>query len=81
MEMTAREWIARCSARLQQQWRTVDPDQLDDLANDLWADLGSGGGSPALPIKIARPASTLTMVEAMIEAMVPTITESSSNHR
>jgi len=38
MEMTAREWIARCSARLQQQWRTVDPDQLDDLANDLWAD-------------------------------------------
>lgn len=36
--LPAREWIFRCSARLQQQWPTVEPYQLDDLANDLWAD-------------------------------------------
>ena len=29
-----------------------------------WADLGSGGGSPAIPLKILRPASRLTMVES-----------------
>src|SRR5437762_157935 len=29
-----------------------------------WFDLGSGGGSPALPLKIVRPAAQLTMVEA-----------------
>lgn len=34
-----RNWIAKCSARLQLQWRTVSPDQLDDLANDLWGDV------------------------------------------
>lgn len=36
--LPARQWIARCSARLQQRWRTVSPDLLDDLANDLWGD-------------------------------------------
>lgn len=29
-----------------------------------WMDLGSGGGSPAIPLKIVRPHLTLTMVEA-----------------
>jgi 16S rRNA (guanine527-N7)-methyltransferase len=29
-----------------------------------WFDLGSGGGSPALPLKLVRPAAALTMVEA-----------------
>jgi 16S rRNA (guanine527-N7)-methyltransferase len=29
-----------------------------------WVDLGSGGGSPAIPLKIIRPAWILTMVEA-----------------
>lgn len=29
-----------------------------------WFDLGSGGGSPAVPMKIVRPAPSLTMVEA-----------------
>jgi 16S rRNA (guanine527-N7)-methyltransferase len=29
-----------------------------------WIDLGSGGGSPAIPLKIVRPALELTMVEA-----------------
>ena len=30
----------------------------------VWFDLGSGGGSPAIPLRIARPAFTLTMVES-----------------
>jgi 16S rRNA (guanine527-N7)-methyltransferase len=29
-----------------------------------WMDLGSGGGSPAIPLKIVRPTWYLTMVEA-----------------
>jgi 16S rRNA (guanine527-N7)-methyltransferase len=29
-----------------------------------WMDLGSGGGSPAVPLKVARPAVSLTMVES-----------------
>lgn len=33
-------------------------------AHDVWFDLGSGGGSPAIPLKIARPALQLTMIEA-----------------
>ena len=30
----------------------------------VWFDLGSGGGSPAIPLKIARPRLALTMIEA-----------------
>ena len=30
----------------------------------IWFDLGSGGGSPAIPLKIARPALRLTMIES-----------------
>ena len=30
----------------------------------IWFDLGSGGGSPAIPIKILRPQARLTMVES-----------------
>jgi len=29
-----------------------------------WFDLGSGGGSPALPLKLVRPTAHLTMIEA-----------------
>lgn len=29
-----------------------------------WVDLGSGGGSPAIPLKLARPALRLTMIES-----------------
>lgn len=29
-----------------------------------WIDLGSGGGSPAIPMRIARPAGSLCMVES-----------------
>jgi len=30
----------------------------------IWLDLGSGGGSPAIPLKIAHPQAILTMIEA-----------------
>ena len=30
----------------------------------VWFDLGSGGGSPAIPLKIARPDLQLTMIES-----------------
>ena len=30
----------------------------------VWFDLGSGGGSPAIPLKIARPALRLMMIES-----------------
>lgn len=29
-----------------------------------WVDVGSGGGSPAIPIKILRPLASLTMIES-----------------
>lgn len=31
-----------------------------------WFDLGSGGGSPAIPLKIARPRTRLTLVESRL---------------
>jgi 16S rRNA (guanine527-N7)-methyltransferase len=36
---------------------------LEDLPVS-WFDLGSGGGSPAIPLKVVRPACRLTMVES-----------------
>jgi 16S rRNA (guanine527-N7)-methyltransferase len=33
-------------------------------ASGRWIDLGSGGGSPAIPLKVVRPQLALTMVEA-----------------
>ena len=36
---------------------------VDDAASS-WMDIGSGGGSPAIPLKLARPALQLTMVES-----------------
>lgn len=30
-----------------------------------WFDLGSGGGSPAIPLKVVRPATRLTMVDSV----------------
>src|SRR5258706_9187577 len=32
----------------------------------LWLDLGTGGGSPAIPLKILRPSIQLTMVESRV---------------
>jgi 16S rRNA (guanine527-N7)-methyltransferase len=37
--------------------------QLDDTPLH-WFDFGSGGGSPAVPLKVMRPNARLTMVEA-----------------
>ena len=31
-------WIAACAHRLQQQWHTVDPLDLERVARDLWCD-------------------------------------------
>src|SRR5207302_10934606 len=36
---------------------------VEDSA-DVWFDLGSGGGSPAIPLKISRRMLKLTMVES-----------------
>jgi 16S rRNA (guanine527-N7)-methyltransferase len=33
-------------------------------ASGVWFDVGSGGGSPAIPLKIVRPELVLTMVES-----------------
>ena len=38
--------------------------QIPPQTPSIWFDLGSGGGSPAIPIKIARPALRLTMIES-----------------
>jgi 16S rRNA (guanine527-N7)-methyltransferase len=38
--------------------------QIPAHASSMWFDLGSGGGSPAIPLKIARPALRLTMIES-----------------
>jgi len=37
-EIAADVWIAACAHRLQQQWRTVDPLLLEEVAADLWRD-------------------------------------------
>lgn len=34
------------------------------MTSPTWFDLGSGGGSPAIPLKLAKPSSRLTMVES-----------------
>lgn len=31
-------WLRTMSERLQQQWPSIDPQRLDDLALDLWRD-------------------------------------------
>ena len=36
--MDREDWIAVCAHQLQRRWRTIDPEQLDDLAADLWKD-------------------------------------------
>ena len=44
----------------------VEPLQANRLIAEalVWFDLGSGGGSPAIPLKLANPAARLTMVES-----------------
>ena len=36
--MDRENWIAVCAHRLQKQWRTVDPEVLEEVAGDLWTD-------------------------------------------
>jgi hypothetical protein len=36
--ISAGDWLAQMSTRLQQQWPTIDPTRLDDLALDLSRD-------------------------------------------
>ena len=38
IEPNAEIWIAACAHRLQQHWRTVDPDLLEEVAADLSRD-------------------------------------------
>jgi 16S rRNA (guanine527-N7)-methyltransferase len=45
----------------------IEPLAAARLVEDLWTpwfDVGSGGGSPAIPLKLAKPALKLTMVES-----------------
>ena len=45
----------------------IEPLLAAELIPDVpgtWFDLGSGGGSPALPLKMVRPALSLTLVES-----------------
>src|SRR3989441_10959377 len=47
----------------------VEPLAAARLVGDsplVWFDLGSGGGSPAIPLQIVRPAALLTMVESKV---------------
>ncbi|MGF6524976.1 MULTISPECIES: hypothetical protein [unclassified Variovorax] len=46
-DTTAEIWIAACAHRLQQHWRTVDPDVLEELATDLSNDSHLLALSPA----------------------------------
>ncbi len=60
MDSTPAElWIDACAHRLQRQWRTVDPEMLEEVATDLWRDprlramtpteaamAGAGGAAP-----------------------------------
>ncbi|HSV61470.1 MAG TPA: hypothetical protein VLJ19_21480 [Variovorax sp.] len=36
--MTREDWIAICAHHLQRHWRTVDPQELDQVAGELWED-------------------------------------------
>ena len=40
-------WIAACAHRLQQRWRTVDPVQLEEVADQLLHDKRFEGMKPA----------------------------------
>ena len=42
----------------------VDARFAASMLPSVWFDLGSGGGSPAIPLKIARPRLRLTMIES-----------------
>jgi len=37
--MDRQTWIAACAHQLQRRWKTVDPEQLEEVAGDLWGDI------------------------------------------
>jgi hypothetical protein len=45
--MPADLWIAACAHRLQRQWGTVDPEQLEEVAADLWCEARLRAMTPA----------------------------------
>jgi len=46
--ISAQTWIAACAHQLQRQWRTVDPEQLEEVAADLWRDERLRSMAPAM---------------------------------
>jgi hypothetical protein len=58
-EIPANLWIAACAHRLQQQWRTVDPAQLEEVAGDLWQDVRLRALPPAeAAVEWLKPVAT-----------------------
>ena len=58
-EIPATLWIAACAHRLQQQWRTVDPAELEEVAGDLWQDVRLRALPPAeAAVKWLKPIAT-----------------------
>lgn len=47
MEINEQIWIAACAHELQRRWRTVEPEQLEEVAGDLWRDERLGVMAPA----------------------------------
>ena len=47
METTPEIWIAACAHELQRRWRTVEPEQLEEVAGDLWKSEGLRLMTPA----------------------------------
>ena len=50
--MDRNEWLAECSARLQEHWTHIDPEQLDEVAG-LLLDSNDGVKWAALPPRVA----------------------------
>jgi hypothetical protein len=61
--LAAEIWIAACAHELHKRWRTVNPDQLDEVAADLWADERLRAMSP---------------VKAAVEWLAPVVREPAS---
>ena len=47
METTKEIWIAACAHELQRRWRTVEPEQLAEVASELWRDAELCSMAPA----------------------------------
>ncbi len=51
MEANAEIWIAACAHKLQRRWPTVAPEQLEELAANLWQVTELRCMAPALAAK------------------------------